>query len=387
MRRVLAFALLCLLAVEARADWEPKIPDLSVEVLAAAQACAPGQNCTIYVRVANEGNGAFDGDLALRLATTLPVTLSQDGAHGWACLKQSYISFACGAEAVSLDVHRFVDIPLTLRAQKGALPTIKICAAIDWRLQGGTIEQQARANAAAAYDVPAKTWSVMANLVGTWGAGDPVAVNDRHCLDLNLGKPPSAPACAAGQNPLAGSCVTLARECSGGRSWDEKAGRCACPKGQSYDASTRACKTQSALYCSAERTASGGFCLCPGDRPVWNVAKSQCEGNAHKAVAQVEIKRGPAVTQQPRRDEPPPPRRAHAPVRKAHRQTFATFSPAPIERRAPKQRAQSVARFSPCPGGYHLGPLGRRCWPNTPGAGTSICAAGRVKSGVFCVRP
>jgi hypothetical protein len=90
MRRVLAFALLCLLAVEARADWEPKIPDLSVEVLAAAQACAPGQNCTIYVRVANEGNGAFDGDLALRLATTLPVTLSP-----WLGLPEAILHLIC----------------------------------------------------------------------------------------------------------------------------------------------------------------------------------------------------------------------------------------------------------------------------------------------------
>jgi hypothetical protein len=430
-------------AAASAADWPPKLAELELTLHQAAASCIEGEDCTVYLRLANEGTAPFEAPVDVRATSATPAIPGASAPQGWACRRDGYSGFACRSQALSLAPGHFTVARLNFKMLPTPLETNEVCVSLSF---GGTIRDAAMASAAQALGRTAASLGFGAEeLFGAWGKGDIISANDKACLKVVIARPPEAPSCEAGFAPVSGACADLAALCTAGRTFDEASKVCACATGQSYDAEKQTCAPQ--LACDGERIAAGHFCACPQERPRWNAEAKACEALAAKAEIQdpppqvgletpepAEPAEEPAVKQDPPAVVAQPPETPPAPVvestepakpivrkkiirrsalekpkskriYRVRREVRACprgqiraggicQTPKPRVVRVERKKVERVARFLPCPPGYKLGPLGRRCWSmatldaNRQGANVRnkwVCAAGLRRRGLVCV--
>jgi hypothetical protein len=444
MGRILAIAVAVLVSSIAAlgAEWPPKVAELELTLHQAAASCIEGEECVIYLRVANEGTAPFEAPIDIKATSTTPV-IPGATPQDIACRRDGYLGFACRSKPLSLDAGRFTLARLSFRMLPTPLETNEVCVSLS---SGATIRNAAMSSAAGLLGLAPSSSGVGAeDLFGSWGKGDMIAANDKACLKVVIARPPDSPSCQAGFAMINGACADPSSLCTAGRTFDETSKTCACPSGQVYETGKQACGAP--LTCDGGRTAAGHFCACPQDRPRWNKEAGACEvlalkGETPGAAAEPEIetpaaqpssanptatKDPPATAAQPpdlppatlagtpEAEEPVARKKAtrrsamEKPVRKrVYRQRRVVLSCPPGQIRvngicrttkprtvgAERRNVARAAPFLPCPPGYKLGPLGRRCWnidtleANRRGANVRnkwVCAAGLRRQGIICV--
>jgi hypothetical protein len=402
----------------AKADWPPSFPDLSISLLPAGDTCLEGEACPINVRIGNDGTATVDAPLELQVKTKVPSVPGSAG-EDWACSRQTFASFECRSVARSIVPGGYTDITLDVRMLPTPLEETEVCVSLDWRRTGKMLRASTLANSASVLGADAKQVTAPETIFGSWGEGDVFTGNDSQCVKIAIGPVLKPPDCPSGESLAGGRCLALASYCTDGRGFDASNKTCGCPAGQWFNRETRSCSS-AVVACTAGRLAAGGLCFCPQATPVWNEKTSACEAlpvaTAAKpdeeapepsAPAATEVPEEPAVEQvpprkiariAPRRIVEEPRRRKE--VRACPRGMIRTGGQCkpprkPVASEARKQ-IDSASRFLPCPPGYQLGPLGRRCWSietlqaNAGPGGANrpnkwVCAAGLKRRGLICV--
>jgi hypothetical protein len=445
MGRILAIAIAIVWSsvFASAADWPPKAAELELTLHQAAPSCIEGDDCVIYLRLANEGTAPFDAPVDVRATSSTPAIPGASAPQDWACRRDGYSGFACRSKTISLAPGRFTVARFTFRMLPTPLESNEVCVGLSL---GVSIRNAAISSAAQALARPPDALGFGAeDVFGTWGKGDMISSNDKACLEISIARPTPAPSCDAGFASVNGACADLAALCTASRAFDAASKTCACASGQRYDASTQSCGPR--LACDAGRVAAGQFCACPQDRPRWNGEAKACEAleaNTETPDAAPEVRLetpepAPVAEEPPAKEDPPaavaqpaepPPAPAVVvaePEKSVSRKKIIRRSalekpkskriyrtrrevracpqgqvrsggvcrtPKPRVVRVERRKAEPAARNLPCPPGYKLGPLGRRCWnastleANRQGANVRnkwVCAAGLRRQGLVCV--
>ncbi len=300
--------------------WPPPAADLAVSLLPQSGDCIEGEECRFLVHLANEGSAEFEGKVELSHHSTVPGV----PAGKISCSRRDFNSFACET-SVKLAPHASTTVALAVRMLATPRSEAEHCVSLK-------------------------------------GMADPVSANDRSCATVRLGMIAEQSECGSGQTLINDRCVVLAKFCTGGRSFDEAGGACACPAGQPvFDRAKGSCAVSlAALDCSGGRVNVEGGCYCPEDKPLWDRAASACRSEAKPvavAVAEPVIAK-PAIEKK----SVPKPSVVQAPLTKRPVQASVVKRPSQIHRARPKLVRVAAAPPPKCPPLWKL-TRGGYCWP------------------------
>lgn len=323
MTRLAAVLAVCTLfmAGTARAEaWPPPAADLAVSLLPQSGDCIEGEECRFLVHLANEGSADFEGRVELSHHSTVPGV----PAGKISCSRHDFNSFACET-SVKLAPHAATTVALAVRMLATPRSEAEHCVSFK-------------------------------------GLADPVSANDRSCATVRLGMIAEQSECAAGQTLINDRCVVLAKFCTGGRSWDEAGGACACPAGQPvFDRAKGSCAVSlAALECSGGRANVEGGCYCPRDKPFWDRISSTCRSEAKPVAVAV----ASPVIAKPKVQIAAAPKPAVVPVPRTKSKVHASVvkRPVQIQRARPKPVRVAAAPPPKCPPLWKL-TRGGYCWP------------------------
>lgn len=323
MTRLAAVLAVCVLltAGTARAEtWPPAAADLAVTLLPESGDCIEGEECRFIVRLANEGSAPFEGRVELFHQSNVPgIPAGTDF-----CRKRDFNSIDCET-SLKLAPHAATAVALAVRMLATPRSEAEHCVSLA-------------------------------------GLADPVSANDRSCATVRLGMIVEKSECAEGQSPVNDRCVVLAKFCTGGRSFDEASGACACPAGQPvFDRARGICAVSlAAVQCSGGRANVEGGCYCPRDKPFWDSTASACRSAAKPATVAVAA----PVAAKPKNKIAASPKPAVAPLPRTRSQIRVAVMKRTvrIHRARPKPVRVVAAPPPKCPPLWKL-TRGGYCWP------------------------